>query len=173
MLMPCKLARTPSLVSCGGKGGHLITSSAQPLFDHLIGEGQERRRHGNAEHLGGPQIYHKLILGRPQDRQIAWLGTQLSDIDASLAIAFSSQSVSRLRHPIDRIPNKRAMRLGNRPPVPKSPMASDTPPRDTSRGFLGDLRTPAPVSRATIMGPPSATIDTEIGSPRHVCFPPG
>src|ERR1700675_4839356 len=59
------------------------------LFDHLVGERQQRGRHDKAERLSSPQIYHKLILGRLQNRKIAWLGTlkKLPGINTSLSIA--------------------------------------------------------------------------------------
>ena len=41
------------------------------LFDHLVGASEERRRHGEAERLGGPEIYHQLEFGRLFDWKIA------------------------------------------------------------------------------------------------------
>ena len=41
--------------------GHNLTHAPQQtplLFDHLIGEGEQRRWHGEAERLGGPEIDH-------------------------------------------------------------------------------------------------------------------
>ena len=40
------------------------------LFDHLVGAGEEHRRHIEAEGLSGPQIDHKLECGRLHDRQV-------------------------------------------------------------------------------------------------------
>jgi hypothetical protein len=30
------------------------------LFDHLVGNGEERRRHGEAKHPGGLEVDHQL-----------------------------------------------------------------------------------------------------------------
>ena len=41
------------------------------LFDHLVGAGEERRRHIEAEHLRGLQVDYQLVLGRCLHRQIS------------------------------------------------------------------------------------------------------
>jgi hypothetical protein len=43
------------------------------LFDHLVGAGEQRLRHIDAQCLRGLQIDHQLILGGCLYRQIAWL----------------------------------------------------------------------------------------------------
>ena len=40
------------------------------LLDHLVGNGEQRWRHGEAQHPGGLVIDDKLELGRLQDRQV-------------------------------------------------------------------------------------------------------
>ena len=43
------------------------------LFDHLVGAGDERRRHCEAERLGGLEVDHKLVFSRCLHRQVGWL----------------------------------------------------------------------------------------------------
>src|SRR3954447_441447 len=64
-----------------------ISKRCQQLFDNLVGSGEERWRHSEAECLRGLQVDHQLEFGRLQDRQIAWLGTfeNAASIDADLA----------------------------------------------------------------------------------------
>jgi hypothetical protein len=35
-----------------------VCGSRVPLFDHLVGDGEQRRRHVEAERLGGPEVDH-------------------------------------------------------------------------------------------------------------------
>ena len=41
-----------------------------PLLDHLVGTGEQRRRHIQSERLGGFQIYDEFELGRLNDWQV-------------------------------------------------------------------------------------------------------
>src|SRR5262245_49002134 len=41
-------------------------------FDHLVGAGEQRRRHFKAERRGGLQIDHQLVLRRRLDREVSW-----------------------------------------------------------------------------------------------------
>src|SRR5437660_4524903 len=49
-------------------------SKAPPLFDHLVGDIEQRRWHGEAKHSGGLGIDDQLKLGRLCDRQVCGLG---------------------------------------------------------------------------------------------------
>ena len=54
---------------------HKRTSTVQQfrflgLLDHRVGEGEQCRRHSEAEFLGGFKVEHKLELGWQHDRQV-------------------------------------------------------------------------------------------------------
>src|SRR5262245_27879692 len=61
------------------------------LFDHLVGEREQRWRQFNAERLGGPEVDEKHEVGRLQHRQVAGLFAveNPAHIGAGLAIAVS------------------------------------------------------------------------------------
>jgi hypothetical protein len=42
-------------------------------FDHLVGAGEQRRWHREAEELRGPEVDHQLEFGRLHDWQVGWL----------------------------------------------------------------------------------------------------
>jgi hypothetical protein len=44
------------------------------LLDHFVSGGEQRRRHGEAEHPGGRGIDYQLKLARLNNRQVRWLG---------------------------------------------------------------------------------------------------
>ena len=60
----------------------------QLLFDDLVGPGEDRRRHNQAERLGGLQIDHQLECGRLLHRQIGRLGAveDLPGVSGELAV---------------------------------------------------------------------------------------
>jgi hypothetical protein len=45
----------------------------QKLFDHLVGTSEQRRRHGDAQRLGGLQVDVQFDFSGLLDRQVGWL----------------------------------------------------------------------------------------------------
>src|SRR5262245_64215813 len=67
----------------------LQPTRAEGLFDHLVGAGEQRLRHVEAERLGCLEVDHQLELGWLLDRNIARLGalcgnSRISEIAGSL-----------------------------------------------------------------------------------------
>ena len=81
--------RTPSGPSRGcAVSLRSATSRHRGSFDHIVGAGEQRRRHVEAERLGGLQVEHELELGQLHDRQVSGLIAceNAAGIDAHLAI---------------------------------------------------------------------------------------
>ena len=80
------------------ESGHLQCNSPCPLcaksghetlFDHLVGDGEDARRDGQAKRLGGLEVDDKLELGQLDDRQVAGLFAleDSASVDALLTFA--------------------------------------------------------------------------------------
>jgi hypothetical protein len=62
-----------------------------PLFDDIICDGEQRRRHGQAEGFGGAQVDHEFELARLDDRKVAELraGENPASIETDLRMESS------------------------------------------------------------------------------------
>jgi hypothetical protein len=58
----------------------------EPLFDHLVGEREQRGWHFEAERFRGLEVDHQLELGRLHNWQVGWLLAfeNATDVDADL-----------------------------------------------------------------------------------------
>jgi hypothetical protein len=75
----CVVYFGPALAARGT--GFLMASMAS--FYHLVGAGEQGRRHGEAECLGGLHIDHQLKFGRLLNREIGRLGAFEDFIDVA------------------------------------------------------------------------------------------
>src|SRR5207344_2486134 len=65
------LAARPTAIARGRVGRGVKVERI--LLDYLFGDGEQRRRDGDAERLGGLQVDDELELCRLRDRQVRWL----------------------------------------------------------------------------------------------------
>src|SRR5216683_851448 len=70
----CVTANLAGDVADGSNSVVPVMSAEAPLFDHLVGEGQQCRGNFQAERLSRLEIEHQLEFGWLLDRQIAGLG---------------------------------------------------------------------------------------------------
>ena len=57
------------------------TQQTASLFDHFVGQREQRRGNDEAERLCGLEVYHQLVLGRLLDRELGGLLTLQNAID--------------------------------------------------------------------------------------------
>ena len=57
--------------------------SKRSLFDHLFGARDQRRRHDEAERLGGFEVDHKLVFARRLDWQVSRLSAPQDAINVA------------------------------------------------------------------------------------------
>jgi hypothetical protein len=60
------------------------TSTKNGLFDHVVGAGEQRRRHVETDRLGGLEIDHQLVPDRRLHRKVGRL-LALEDVDRRIA----------------------------------------------------------------------------------------
>jgi hypothetical protein len=65
-----------------GQSRHFAPQQTAPLFDHFVGNGEQGRRHGKAEHAGGLGVDDQFELARLHD----WQFRRLRALEDALGI---------------------------------------------------------------------------------------
>src|SRR5262245_9411929 len=68
------------------------------LFDHLVGAGEQRGVHVDAERLGGREINNEIELGRLLDREVGWLRPPQNLVDKVASTPEQVWEVWSIRH---------------------------------------------------------------------------
>src|SRR6516225_11529505 len=76
-------ASSATFATQSAKSGHSHCSKKAPLFDHLVGAGEQRWRDVEAKRFGGLEVDHKLVPGRVLHREVTRLLTLENAIDVA------------------------------------------------------------------------------------------
>src|SRR5262245_61095653 len=68
------------------------------IIDHLGGDRQQRRRHGDAQHSGGLMVDHQLELARLHNRQICWVRSPKDAAGVGACLTKSIGGVGSIAH---------------------------------------------------------------------------
>jgi hypothetical protein len=75
-----------------------ISDSTKPLFDHVVGNGEQRRWHGETEESGGLVIYDELEFRRLHHGQLSGLGPFEDAAGADADLTMAVQNVGSVAH---------------------------------------------------------------------------
>src|SRR5262245_59006478 len=77
---------------------HRSPSLSQPLLNHLIRAGEQKRWHGDAKHLCGPEIHHLFEPDRRLHRQVPGAGAPEDSVDIGGCASKNVAQVRAVRH---------------------------------------------------------------------------